>query len=100
LTTITGNGSVQAPVAERPVALPPVTAKEHAIMPAQLSLSAEAAELRASIHKSLSGLRKIHCDLMDTIAKSRATIADSAALIATVNKALPPPEPAPKLLPK
>jgi hypothetical protein len=59
-------------------------------MPGQLSLFAEFAELRASARKTMSTLRQIHFDLRETIAKSRATIAESTTLIANLNKALPP----------
>jgi uncharacterized membrane-anchored protein len=51
-------------------------------MPGQPPLSAQSAELRASVRKSLSGLQQIQCDLKETIAKSRATIAESTTLIA------------------
>lgn len=48
----------------------------------QLSLCAKSVELRASVRKSLSDLHELHCDIMETIAKSRATIAESTALMA------------------
>lgn len=43
---------------------------------------AESAELRASVRKSLSGIRQLRCDLQETIVKSRATLAESATLMA------------------
>ena len=59
-------------------------------MPDQLSLFAASAELRASVRKTVLALRQIHFDLRETIAKSRASIAESTTLIESVNKALPP----------
>jgi hypothetical protein len=59
-------------------------------MPDQLSLYAESAKLRVAVRKSLSALRELNCDLVETIAKSRATITESTTLIALVNKVLPP----------
>jgi hypothetical protein len=43
---------------------------------------AESAELRASVRKSLLDIRQLRCDLQETIAKSRATLAESATLMA------------------
>jgi hypothetical protein len=48
---------------------------------------AESAELRASVRKSLSGIRQLRCDLEETIAKSRATIAESTTLMAKCEQA-------------
>jgi hypothetical protein len=46
------------------------------------ALCAESAALRAAVRKNLSGLHQLHCDLKETIAKSRATIAESTTLMA------------------
>ena len=55
-------------------------------MAGQPFLRAESAELWAAARKSLSGLRQLHCDLKETIAKSRATIAESTALMAKCDR--------------
>lgn len=48
---------------------------------------AESAELRASVRKSLSGIRQLRSDLQETIVKSRATLAESATLMAKCEQA-------------
>jgi hypothetical protein len=48
---------------------------------------AESAELRASARKSLLGIRQLRCDLQETIAKSRVTLAESATLLAKCEQA-------------
>ena len=55
-------------------------------MPDQPDVIAEFDELRASARNSLSALRQLRTELLETIEKSRTTIAESTALIGYLNK--------------
>lgn len=92
LTPITGNGSVQAPVAERPIALPPVRQQGSAAMGQRQPYHALPLELSTddpgfSSQMALWAFGSTH-EMQDLVVATKKTIATSRALMAEADRIL------------